>query len=69
MACNCKGVLPVGLTLGAISVGLAIGMSMGSDAAARRPEQPRIPEIDSAKRPGGRDVSRSLFYPDRTAND
>ena len=26
MACNCKGVLPVGLTLGAISVGFANGI-------------------------------------------
>ena len=40
---------------------LGTELELGNAAATRRPEQRRIPEIDSAKRPGGRDVSRSFL--------
>ena len=42
-----------------MDIDLELGRANGSAAATRRPEQPRIPEIDSAKRPGRREVSRS----------
>ena len=42
-----------------MDIDLELGRANGSAAATRRPEQPRIPENNSAKRPGGRDVSRS----------
>ena len=44
-----------------MDIDLELGRANGSAAATRRPEQPRIPEIDSAKRPK-EGTCRVLFF-------